>query len=267
MDVIALHQAGIAQAVAPLGTALTENPLEGLWRLADDPVLCFDGDEAGARAAARAVERALPLLNAKRSLRFATLPAGQDPDTMVRDRGREAMAEIVDAAIPLSDQLWRMTASGRALDTPEARGGDQQAASGPDRPDPRPRPRVSLSGGFPATTAAAVAGAEARAGRNRSWPPSPRCSGARRSAPAVTARPRPASAPCFRPCSVSPRWWLSSTRRWHGHTSWRRRDSPRSWPRTGRMGRDRGPSRRVPPAAFEALVEQRSRMMWLPKSS
>ena len=121
MDVIALNQAGIAQAVAPLGTALTENQLEGLWRLAEDPILCFDGDEAGARAAARAVERALPLLNAKRSLRFATLPAGQDPDTMVRDRGREAMAEIVDAAIPLSDQLWRMVAVGRALDTPEAR--------------------------------------------------------------------------------------------------------------------------------------------------
>ena len=121
MDVIALHQAGIAWAVAPLGTALTEQQLELLWRLAEEPVLCFDGDEAGARAAARAVERALPQLNAKRSLRFATLPSGQDPDTMVRDRGRQAMAEIVDAAIPLSDQLWRMALAGRALDTPEAR--------------------------------------------------------------------------------------------------------------------------------------------------
>ena len=121
MDVIALHQAGIAEAVAPLGTALTEQQLEALWRLAEDPVLCFDGDEAGARAAARAVERALPQLSAKRSLRFATLPAGQDPDTMVRDRGRRAMAEIVAAAIPLSDQLWKMTAGGRTLETPEAR--------------------------------------------------------------------------------------------------------------------------------------------------
>ena len=121
MDVIALHQAGIAQAVAPLGTALTEQQLEGLWRLAADPVLCFDGDEAGTRAAARAVERALPGLSAKRSLRFATLPAGQDPDTMVQGRGRRAMAEIVDAAIPLSDQLWTMAVSGRALETPEAR--------------------------------------------------------------------------------------------------------------------------------------------------
>ncbi len=121
MDVIALHQAGIAEAVAPLGTALTEQQLEAMWRLAEDPVLCFDGDEAGVRAAARAVERALPRLSAKRSLRFATLPAGQDPDTMVRDRGRRAMTEIVDAAIPLSDQLWNMVAGGRTLDTPEAR--------------------------------------------------------------------------------------------------------------------------------------------------
>ncbi len=121
MDVIALHQAGIAEAVAPLGTALTEQQLEALWRLAEDPVLCFDGDEAGARAAARAVERALPQLSAKRSLRFATLPTGQDPDTMVRDRGRRAMAEIVAAAIPLSDQLWKMAAGGRTLETPEAR--------------------------------------------------------------------------------------------------------------------------------------------------
>ena len=121
MDVIALHQAGIAEAVAPLGTALTEQQLEAMWRLAEEPVLCFDGDESGVRAAARVVDRAMPQLNAKRSLRFATLPAGQDPDTMVRDRGRRAMAEIVDTAIPLSDQLWKMAVNGRALDTPEVR--------------------------------------------------------------------------------------------------------------------------------------------------
>ena len=121
MDVIALHRAGIAEAVAPLGTALTEEQLEMLWRLADDPVLCFDGDEAGIRAAARAVDRALPRINAGRSLRFALLPAGQDPDTMVRDHGRQAMAEIVNASIPLSQQLWKAAAGGRVLDTPEAR--------------------------------------------------------------------------------------------------------------------------------------------------
>ena len=121
MDVIALHRAGIAWAVAPLGTALTEQQLEALWRLTEDPILCFDGDEAGKRAAARAVERALPKLDAKRSLRFATLPAGQDPDTVVRDRGRQAMAEIIDVASPLSDQLWAMVTGGRTLATPEAR--------------------------------------------------------------------------------------------------------------------------------------------------
>ena len=122
MDVIALHQAGIAQAVAPLGTALTEQQLEALWRLAADPVLCFDGDEAGARAASRVVDRVLPLINAGRSLRFALLPPGQDPDSMLRDsHGRQAMTEIVDAAIPLSAQLWKATAAGRVLDTPEAR--------------------------------------------------------------------------------------------------------------------------------------------------
>ena len=122
MDVIALHRAGIVEAVAPLGTALTEQQLEALWRLAEDPILCFDGDEAGVRAAGRVVDRALPLINAGRSLRFALLPAGQDPDSMVRDSdGRQAMAEIVDAAIPLSAQLWKATAGGRVLDTPEAR--------------------------------------------------------------------------------------------------------------------------------------------------
>ena len=138
MDVIALHRAGIAEAVAPLGTALTEEQLEALWRLADDPVLCFDGDEAGIRAAARAVDRALPRINAGRSLRFALLPAGQDPDTMVRDHGRQAMAEIVDASIPLSQQLWKAAAGGRVLDTPEARARvgkwlEDQVARIPDR--------------------------------------------------------------------------------------------------------------------------------------
>ena len=120
MDVIALHQAGIAETVAPLGTALTEQQLEALWRLAEDPVLCFDGDEAGVRAAGRAVERALPRLNAKRSLRFATLPVGQDPDTMVRDRkGRRVIVEILGGAIPLSRQLWEMAVAGRTFDSPE----------------------------------------------------------------------------------------------------------------------------------------------------
>ena len=124
-------------------------------------MLCFDGDEAGARAAARAVERALPQLSAKRSLRFATLPTGQDPDTMVRDRGRRAMAEIVAAAIPLSDQLWKMAAGGRALETPEARARVNKQLQDQVARIPRPRPRFSIYGGLSATPAAAVAGAAA----------------------------------------------------------------------------------------------------------
>ena len=83
MDVIALHRAGFNTAVAPLGTALTEVQLEELWKLAPEPVLCFDGDSAGERAALRAAERALPLLRPGLTLRFATLPAGEDPDTLV----------------------------------------------------------------------------------------------------------------------------------------------------------------------------------------
>jgi DNA primase len=121
MDVIAMHQAGINDAVAPLGTALTELQLEALWRLADTPILCFDGDKAGARAAARAVERALPRLGAKRSLAFATLPTGEDPDTVIHDGGPAALLELLDGAAPLSEQLWQGVTGGRPLDTPEAR--------------------------------------------------------------------------------------------------------------------------------------------------
>ncbi len=86
MDVIALHRAGFASAVAPLGTALTEFQLQELWRLAPEPILCFDGDAAGQRAAARALRRALPLLQPGRSLRFAALPPGEDPDSLIRRR-------------------------------------------------------------------------------------------------------------------------------------------------------------------------------------
>src|SRR5581483_1502881 len=90
MDVIALHRAGFATAVAPLGTALTETQLQELWRLAPEPVLCFDGDAAGQRAAGRALERALPMLKPGHSLRFAVLPEGEDPDTLILRQGIEA---------------------------------------------------------------------------------------------------------------------------------------------------------------------------------
>ena len=123
MDVIAMAQAGIAQAVAPLGTALTEEQMVELWRLAPEPILCFDGDAAGQRAAARAAERALPLLKPGHSFRFALLPAGDDPDSLVRQGGAGALRQVLDAARPLADMLWEAETVGRSLDTPERRSG------------------------------------------------------------------------------------------------------------------------------------------------
>ncbi|HEV3493488.1 MAG TPA: DNA primase [Reyranella sp.] len=127
MDVIALHGAGFVGAVAPLGTALTEGQLGELWKLADEPYLCFDGDNAGRRAAARAAERALPLLRAGKSLRFLVLPAGEDPDSLIRVRGADAMRRILDLARPLSHVVWDMETEGKVADTPERRASLQRA--------------------------------------------------------------------------------------------------------------------------------------------
>ena len=121
MDVIALHRAGIEAAVAPLGTALTEAQIELLWRLAAEPVLCFDGDDAGRRAAHRAVGRALPLLRPGKSLRFAFLPQGEDPDSLLRAGGRAALGSALSRAQPLGDLLWTIETAGKAADTPERR--------------------------------------------------------------------------------------------------------------------------------------------------
>ena len=120
MDVIALHQAGFGGAVAPLGTALTAEQLVELWRLSPHPVLCFDGDTAGSRAAARAAETALPLVTAERSLGFVTLPGGEDPDSLVRRGGRAAFQACLDASRPLADTLFGLLGEGLS-GTPEAR--------------------------------------------------------------------------------------------------------------------------------------------------
>ncbi len=121
MDVIALSAAGFKHAVAPLGTALTEAQLLELWRLAPEPVLCLDGDAAGRRAAYRAAERALPLLEAGHSLRFASLPNGEDPDSLIAKRGSQAMAELLERAAPLAEVLWTKEVTGARIDTPERR--------------------------------------------------------------------------------------------------------------------------------------------------
>jgi len=122
MDVIALHKAGFNDAVAPLGTALTEAQLALLWRLVDEPVLCFDGDAAGARAAGRAAERALPLLAPGKSLSFVRLPAGEDPDTLLREEGGVgAVRTLLSEARPLVDLIWELEIAAHPADTPERR--------------------------------------------------------------------------------------------------------------------------------------------------
>jgi DNA primase len=137
MDVIALHRAGFGTAVAALGTALTAAPagtaapeasqtvqlaegqLQELWRLSPEPVLCFDGDNAGQRAARRALDRALPLLESGRSLRFAILPPGEDPDSLIRAGGPVAFNEVLARSWPLADMLWEAEVRGRPRKTPE----------------------------------------------------------------------------------------------------------------------------------------------------
>jgi DNA primase len=121
MDVIGLQQAGFANAVATLGTAFTERQMELLWQLAPEPAICFDGDRAGEAAAARAIDRMLPVLREGRSFRFAFLPEGSDPDDLVRSKGANAFAACLAAARPLIDVLWRRELKSHAIDTPERR--------------------------------------------------------------------------------------------------------------------------------------------------
>ena len=123
MDVIALHRAGFDNAVAPLGTALTEQQIEMMWTMVDEPIVCLDGDSAGQRAASRAAERALTVLKPGKSLRFAVVPAPEDPDSLIRQHGPAAMQEVLDRAEPLSDMLWRTHFATHPLSTPEQRQG------------------------------------------------------------------------------------------------------------------------------------------------
>src|SRR5712675_2145552 len=121
IDVIAMVGAGFPASVAPLGTALTESQLALLWRIADEPILCFDGDKAGQKAAWRAADMALPHLLPGKSLRFALLPEGQDPDDLARSGGRGAIEEVIAAARSLSDILWSREVEGGTFATPERR--------------------------------------------------------------------------------------------------------------------------------------------------
>src|SRR5215470_8585162 len=121
IDVIAMVSAGFEATVAPLGTALTAEQLALLWRMADEPTLCFDGDAAGRRASYRAVDLALPLIKPGKSLKFASLPEGHDPDDLVRAGGRDAINEVIAAARPLAHVLWMRETEAARFDTPERR--------------------------------------------------------------------------------------------------------------------------------------------------
>jgi DNA primase len=133
MDVIALAEAGYTGAVAPLGTALTDEQIQILWKLLPaaenreasrdySPILCFDGDNAGLRAAARAVERALPVLTSAQTLRIATMAGAKDPDELIRQSGKSAFDMLLKQALPMSEVLWNLALAGRQLRTPEERG-------------------------------------------------------------------------------------------------------------------------------------------------
>ena len=126
VDVIALVAAGFEGAVAPLGTALTEEHLQMMWRIEPEPVLCFDGDAAGIKAAQRGIDLALPLLEPGQSLRFALLPEGQDPDDLIRAQGAGAMQAVLDEAVSLSEMLWRREIGSADLSTPERRAGAER---------------------------------------------------------------------------------------------------------------------------------------------
>lgn len=134
-DVIALWQAGFTGAVAPLGTALTEAQIASLWSMIPEndsggvrePILCFDGDAAGQRAATRAMDRILPQLQAARSARFAFLPDGMDPDDLIRAKGKEAFENVLETSIPMVDMIWRTLTEGRNFATPEGKAGLQKS--------------------------------------------------------------------------------------------------------------------------------------------
>jgi DNA primase len=119
MDAIAVHQAGIRNVVAALGTAFTEDHVSRLWRLAPEPVICFDGDRAGVAAAHRAVDRILPALRSGQSFNFCFLPGGQDPDDLIRAGGPNAFLAEIARARPLSEVLWERETTGARIDTPE----------------------------------------------------------------------------------------------------------------------------------------------------
>ena len=177
MDVIACQRAGVP-AVAPMGTALTEEQMERLWRVSSEPVLCFDGDAAGRRAAYRAIDRALPQLKPGRSFRFALLEGGADPDDILRERGAPALRQALAATRPFAEVLFHKEAEAEPLDTPERRAGLKgrlrQAASAVQDKDLAEQYRRELFDRFDAMFPARRApAANVPAGAGGRWRPGP----------------------------------------------------------------------------------------------
>jgi len=166
MDVIALTQAGLPYAVAPLGTALTEDQIALMWRLAPEPVLCFDGDRAGQAAAYRAAERVLPVLKPGHSVRFAFLPEGKDPDDLIKTHGPDAMRDVIAQARPLYKVLWEKEVTDRRIDTPERRAEFQQAVRAVPRAIRDEAVRAHYAQAFDAQLDAYLGGHEGRRQRD-----------------------------------------------------------------------------------------------------
>ncbi len=169
VDVIAMVTAGFPATVAPLGTALTEDQLALLWKMADEPMLCFDGDAAGQRAAFRAVDLALPRLAPGKSLKFAMLPPGQDPDDLARSGGRDAIADVIGAARPLAAMLWARETEGHSFDTPERRAALEARINAVTGQIGDNSVRKYYRQDFNARVAALFAPAQSERGRGQNW--------------------------------------------------------------------------------------------------
>src|SRR5215208_1120285 len=126
MDAIAIYQAELKSVVATMGTAFTEDQVATLWRLASEPVVCFDADRAGIAAADRSIDRILPLLKVGRSFRFAFLPGDSDPDELIREKGVAAFKAVLQGSLPLWDVLWNREVNTGRIDTPDARAAFEQ---------------------------------------------------------------------------------------------------------------------------------------------
>ena len=170
MDVIAVHMSGLAAAVAPLGTALTEDQISLLWRMDEQPVLCFDGDRAGKAAALKALIRALPLLEPGKTLRLMLLPPGQDPDDVLRQQGGEAFSALLKQSISFLDALWDGLATGIDLADPAARAGFWQNIRNHIRQIGHPQMRAAIGDEVESRIAAMRAASRGRGGMSAYQP-------------------------------------------------------------------------------------------------